>query len=343
MQPIFFSFASGLHYRKTVKLHFRRISTFYLMVSIYENSSFRRFLSFLTAGNKSKCGTLQRLTDPQQSTDEPIFRPVSSQNRQVSQRKPFVLSPISAQTSSRLRIHGTSVPSTLHTRAPTCPSHPKVACNSRTRVTQQHELIRTCNTLKGNCMRNCGTPCRPLSKSHVIPPGPHSSTAQKQRNINDPISNSETSSRELRAKLLSFTRFLGSHARRPPRGLRGNRGVAAALVGGGRVRARRRTPDWRPPRGLGALAGLRDDAPGHTSATQRRRCGGRRRDRRARAGFEIDHSERSSRVAISRAAGPDGARNTSGATSTARDLAGQQQRRKSGGPQQAAPRPAAAQ
>ena len=44
-------------------------------------------------------------------------------------------------------------------------------------------------------------------------------------------------------------------------------------------------------------------------------CGGRRRVRRARAGFEIDHSERSSRVAISRAAGPNGARNTSGATS----------------------------
>ena len=39
------------------------------------------------------------------------------------------------------------------------------------------------------------------------------------------------------------------------------------------------------------------------------------RDRRARAGFEIDHSERSSRVAISRAAGPDGDRNTSGAAS----------------------------
>ena len=35
---------------------------------------------------------------------------------------------------------------------------------------------------------------------------------------------------------------------------------------------------------------------------------------RARAGFEIDHSEPlGSRVAISRAAGPDGARNTSGA------------------------------
>ena len=36
----------------------------------------------------------------------------------------------------------------------------------------------------------------------------------------------------------------------------------------------------------------------------------------ARAGFEIDHSEPSgSRVAISRAAGPEGARNTSSATS----------------------------
>lgn len=107
MQPIFFSFVSGLHYRKTVKLYCRRISAFYLVVSIYENTSFRRFLSFLTAGNKSKSGTLQRLTDPQQSTDEPIFRPVSSQNRQVSQRKPFVLSPVPTQTSSRLRTHGT--------------------------------------------------------------------------------------------------------------------------------------------------------------------------------------------------------------------------------------------
>ena len=53
--------------------------------------------------------------------------------------------------------------------------------------------------------------------------------------------------------------------------------------------------------------------------TQHRRhhwCGGRRRVRRVRAGFEIDHSEPlASRVAISRAAGPDGARNTREATS----------------------------
>ena len=79
------------------------------------------------------------------------------------------------------------------------------------------------------------------------------------------------------------------------------------------MRVRRPGMKWDWQHGL---AGLRDDAPGHTSATQRRRCGGRRRDRRARAGFEIDHSEPpGSRVAISRAAGPDGARNTRGATS----------------------------
>ena len=55
---------------------------------------------------------------------------------------------------------------------------------------------------------------------------------------------------------------------------------------------------------------------------QPRRCEGRRRVRRARAGFEIDHSERSSRVAISRAAGPEGAQNTSGAHQAARTASG---------------------
>ena len=143
MQPIFFSFVSGLRYRKTVKLYFRRTSTVDLVVSIYENASFRRFLSFLTAGNKSKCGTLQRLTDPQQSTVDPIFRPMSPSKRQASQRKPFALSSVSAQTSSHLRRHRTSVPSRLqkltgtvirtksapqatpsHSRTPDAPSGP---------------------------------------------------------------------------------------------------------------------------------------------------------------------------------------------------------------------------
>ena len=74
-------------------------------------------------------------------------------------------------------------------------------------------------------------------------------------------------------------------------------GVDAVLVGGG------------------AWPGY--ETPHHTSATWCHWCGGCRRVRRARAGFEIDHSERSSRVAISRAAGPSGARNTSDATSNA--------------------------
>ena len=87
MQPIFCSFTSGVHYRKTVKRHFRSILPFDLVVSIYENMPFRLFSSFLTAGNKSKCGTLQRLTDPQQSTAKSIFRPVSPPKRQVMQGK----------------------------------------------------------------------------------------------------------------------------------------------------------------------------------------------------------------------------------------------------------------
>ena len=190
MQPIFFSFVSGLHYRKTVKLYFRRISMFYLVVSIYENTSFRRFLSFLTAGNKSKYGTLHRLTHPQQSTDEPIFRPVSPRKRQAIQGKPLILSPISTQTSSHLRTHGTSVPSTPQ-KLPGAPQpHPDAPPD-----TPRDAPL-------------------PTPKSHVIPPGPHSSTAQKPRNINDSISKPETSSRELRAKLLGGTRVAPPGGRR---------------------------------------------------------------------------------------------------------------------------------
>lgn len=162
MQPIFLSFASGVAYRKIVKRHFRSIMRFYLLVSICENMLFQRFSSFLTAGNKSYCGTLQRLTHPQQSTDSPILEPVSSPKRQASQRKPFALSSVSAQTSSHLRKHRTSVPSRpqklpgalirtpgvphTHPRRPAeyplpnTPSLPKVARNSQTGVTQQCEV-----------------------------------------------------------------------------------------------------------------------------------------------------------------------------------------------------------
>lgn len=120
---------------------------------------FLPFLAFLTVGTKSKCGTLQRLTHPRQSTVSPIPKPASSPKRQASQRKPFVLSSVSAQTSSHLRIHGILVPPGAPTCDPSCapltPSLPKVASNSQTGVTQHHEMIRTSNILRGNCMRNC--------------------------------------------------------------------------------------------------------------------------------------------------------------------------------------------
>ncbi len=191
MQPIFLSFASGVAYRKIVKRHFRSISTIDHLVSISNCSPKVAKLLFLTAGNKSYCGTLQRLTHPQQSTNSPILEPVSSSKRQASQRKP------------------SRHPSTL-------------------------ELLLT-----------------PMS--HVIPPGPDSSTARKPRNINDPISNPETSSGELRAKLLrSWAAGPGrqhandKHARRPPQGLdthtrtTGAAGVKGAGGTGGHGRASRR-------------------------------------------------------------------------------------------------------
>ena len=239
MQPIFRSFVSGVAYRKTVKLDFRRIVPFYPLVSIYENVPFRRLLPFLTAGNKSKCGTLQRLTHPQQSTDRPILKPVSSPKRQASQGKPFILSSPCSHTSSRLRIHGTfallAAPS-----SPTRSSAPLAP----------HLLPRL---------------HPPSPKSHVIPPEPHSPTAQKPRNTNDPISKPETSSGELRAKLLGGTRVAPPDWR-PPRDLRG---LAAVPVGGG-----------------GAWPGVETTHRTTRQHTRPHWCGEHRRDRRARAGFE---------------------------------------------------------
>ena len=99
------------------------------------------------------------------------------------------------------------------------------------------------------------------------------------------------------------------------------RAKLTARTAHGRVATHRHTqrPGTTGVEGVGGSGGhgraSRRRTQPHT-ATRRRRRGGRRRDRRARAGFEIDHSEPSgSRVAISRAAGPDGARNTRGATS----------------------------
>ena len=78
----------------------------------------------------------------------------------------------------------------------------------------------------------------------------------------------------------------GTHAVGPGRASHSDTSAAGVEGAGGHggpgcgARGRRR-----------GLAGLRDDAPSHAQRHKRRRCGGRRRVRRARAGFEIDHSE----------------------------------------------------
>ena len=56
---------------------------------------------------------------------------------------------------SQLRPLAPRLPQVLSSCAPLTPSLPKVACNSQTGVTQHHEMIRTSNILRGNCMRNC--------------------------------------------------------------------------------------------------------------------------------------------------------------------------------------------
>ena len=109
---------------------------------------------------------------------------------------------------------------------------------------------------------------------------------------------------ELRAKLLSgggawpgfeTTRQATQHTTSPT----GVEGAGGSCRGaGGR---------WR------GLAGLRVDAPSHPAHHKPHWCGGRRRDRRARAGFETRRRAKRGRL-VARAAGPSGARNTSGAT-----------------------------
>ena len=89
------------------------------------------------------------------------------------------------------------------------------------------------------------------------------------------------------------------------------------------------------PRGGRAWPGFETTRRANHQHTRLHWCGGRRRDRRARAGFEIDHSEPQARVWRSRgraAAHQDaqrpaiqgrspGARNTSGATNTSHTTA----------------------
>ena len=104
---------------------------------------------------------------------------------------------------------------------------------------------------------------------HAIPTQPNPVSTQNPQNSNDQTSDHETRPRELHAKLLGR------------RGLAGLREDAPSEARGAD----------------GSRAGRH--TPAHT-ATRHHWCGGRRRVRRARAGFEIDHSEPQARVWRSR-------------------------------------------
>ena len=102
-----------------------------------------------------------------------------------------------------------------------------------------------------------------------------------------------------------------------------------AVAGPGRIARQRAKPDLSTPgptgvegaggicRGAGGrrrgLAGLQGNAPAPRQHTRPHWCEGRRRDRRARAGFEARRRAKRGCLA-SRAAGPSGARNTRGHT-----------------------------
>ena len=102
-------------------------------------------------------------------------------------------------------------------------------------------------------------------------------TPQKRCNSNDINSIFEQAAGELRAKLMGGgearpgieTTHRATHQRPDPTGEKGAGGSCRGA--GGRRRG---------------LAELRDDTPTQTTATRPHWCGGRRRDRRARAGFE---------------------------------------------------------
>ena len=169
------------------------------------------------------------------------------------------------------------------------------------------------------------TPPRKVARNSI---GRSFNKVRKRCNSNDLNSMFERVAGELRAKLGVDSAMRQARCGRD----------TCAVAGPGRA-SRQRTrphpaaqtpPVWRAPEGPaavpvgggGAWPGFEPTRQATRQRTRRRRCGGRRRDRRARAGFEIDHSERSSRVAISRAAGPSGARNTSGAAINAARQAG---------------------
>ena len=145
---------------------------------------------------------------------------------------------------------------------------------------------------------------------HAIPDQPSTTRPHNPQNSNDQTSNHETHPRDLHAKLLgrqgqpsrnlarnsigrSFNKVrkrwnfndLNSMFERVAGELRAKLGVDSAAMC---ARTGHEACGAKAGPGCGeeSLAGLRDDTPNQTTATQPHWCGGRRRVRRARAGFE---------------------------------------------------------
>ena len=169
----------------------------------------------------------------------------------------------------------------LHRRGKQCTRAHTVA-----RATRQCAYPRSTMPLR-NAIRKVRT--RPIIP-HAIPTQPDPASTQNPQNSNDQTPNHETHSRELHAKLplgggLAWLRADAlSHAQQ-----HGAAGVKGAGGTGG-ARGRRRglarqhtdTPtDWRPPRGLRGLAGLRADAPSEARGADGERAGRPRGGRRS--------------------------------------------------------------
>ena len=161
----------------------------------------------------------------------------------------------------------------------------------------------------GNCMRDYGTTNN--TPAHQAPPvwrAPEGLEDLTAAQVGDGGACQHTNDKPDRSGAPRGLRGLAGHHTdtptdwRPPRGLRG---LAAVLVGGGGACQHTNDKPDRSgaPRGLRGLAGHHTDTPTDWRPPRGLRgpaavpVGGGR----AWPGFEIDHSERSSRVAISRA------------------------------------------
>ena len=158
------------------------------------------------------------------------------------------------------------------------PSRENFVPNARQRSsepTQQHTRPHRCEVRRIIQRARAGFEARGLVQTNFAHNFPRSlfKTLRKRCNSNDTNSISKQVAGELRAKLLGPSNTSAQPAPQVWRAPEHPEGLAAVPVGGG-----------------GAWPGFETTRRAHQH-TMHHWCGGRRRVRRARAGFEIDHSE----------------------------------------------------